>query len=168
MIKPFIYKHHSIHKAQSFVNYVFLEVILKAQKIAEPVFSSDLVIEKYKNLIDGINDDYIKNPLVQIYAICKTLNNKSLKVLRKAIINNNRIRELCKGEIEPVLYSEIEAINSDLAKNLKSFCDNLYDESIKKAPFYNKYHCYPKVFRITQKTSVRLRIHSTKSGNGGK
>lgn len=139
MIKPFIYKHHSIHKAQSFVNYVFLEVILKAQKIAEPVFSSDLVIEKYKDLIDGINADYIKNPLIQIYATCKTLNNKSLKVLRKAIINNNRIRELCKGEIEPVLYSEIEAVNSDLAKNLKSFCDNLYDESIKKAPFYSKY-----------------------------
>lgn len=157
MIRPYVYKHHSIHNANSFVNYIFMEVILKAPKIAEPVFSSNLVIEKYKDLIDGINNNYVKNPLIEIYAICKTLNNKSLKTLRKAVLNNNRIRELCKGEIEPVLYSEIEAINSDLSKSLKVFCDYLYDESIKKASFYNKYETIDNYYNFLVGKSLTCR-----------
>jgi hypothetical protein len=60
------------------------------------------------------------------------------------------------GEID--LNSELDtlllAINKDGHQFLRSYLNEL--------------HCYPKVFRITQKTSVRLRIHSTKSGNGGK
>lgn len=140
MIRPFIYKYHPIHKSNSFVNYVFLEVILKAYKPnSEKEFSSDLVIEKYKKIIDDINEDYIKKPLTEIYSICNKLDINSIKVLKKAILNNNRIRELCNGTIEPVLYGEITKINNELAKQIKIFCDNLYDQSIKKAVFYHQY-----------------------------
>ncbi|MBU2946605.1 hypothetical protein [Zobellia uliginosa] len=134
-----------------------MEVILKAPKLADSIFSSNLVLDKYKNLIDGVNVNYIKNPLIEIYSICKKLDKSSIKTLKKAVINNNRIRELCKGEVEPVLYSEIEIIDNTLAQQIKYFCDNLYDESIKKAAFYNQFDSIDNYYNFLVGKSVTCR-----------
>jgi hypothetical protein len=116
-----------------------LDVIFRAPKIHDHIFSSALVLPKYRILIIAINNNYVLNPLSDAYLICKGLSTKQLKTLKKAVHNNNKIRELCNGTIEPVKYSEIEVINADLVVALKSFCNYLYDEVIKKAPFYNNY-----------------------------
>lgn len=139
MLKPYKYKHSEIHKVQSFVNHVILDIISRAPKISDKVFSSNLVLPKYRKLIDEVNAEYILNPLSEAYLICKSLKSENLKVLKKAVHNNNKIRQLCNGELEPVQYSEISKINTDLSKHLKIFCDFIYDQSINKAPFYNKY-----------------------------
>jgi hypothetical protein len=139
MLRPYIYKHSKIHKVQSFVNYIVLDILCKAPIIPDLIFSSNLVLPKYKTLIDEVNVEYIFNPLSESYRICKTLNSQNIKVLKRALHNNNRIRELCNGEIEPVLYDEIEKINPDLCRAIKLFCDNLYDFSVKREAFYNQF-----------------------------
>lgn len=139
MIRPYKYSYNKIQKIQSFVNHVMLDIIFRAPKIHDPIFSSALVLPKYRILITGINNNYVLNPLSDAYIICKGLSVKQLKTLKKAVHNNNKIRELCNGTIDAVKYSEIEEINADLVVALKSFCNYLYDEVVKKAPFYNNY-----------------------------
>ena len=139
MLRPYKFKHHKIHKAQSFVNYIVLEILCKARSFTQPNFSSALVLPKYRSLIDDVNVEYILNPLTEAYAICRTLSRKDLNVLKSAVLQNNRIRELCNGEIKPVLYADIEKINARLSEQIKVFCDKLYDESINKAAFYRQF-----------------------------
>lgn len=139
MLRPYSFTYSKIHRIQSFVNHVLLDVIFRADKLANPNFSSALVLLKYRGLIDGVNHAYILNPLIQAYQICKGLNRFQLKTLKRAVHCNNKIRELCNGGIEPVKYDEIEKIDPDLKDALKTFCDFLYDESIDKAPFYSTY-----------------------------
>ena len=132
MLKPYNYSYSKIQKVQSFLNHVMLDVIFNAKNITDATFSSTLVLPKYRNLIDGINNDYVLTPLSKAYVICKTLNRKQIKLLKTAVHNNNKIRELCNGEIQPVKYDEIETININLKKAIKTFCDCLYDYCIKK------------------------------------
>lgn len=153
MIRPYQYSYNKIQKIQSFVNHVMLDVIFKAPKIPNPTFSSALVLPKYRILITGINNNYVLNPLSDAYLICKGLSSTQLKTLKKAVHNNNKIRELCNGTIEPVKYSEIEIINADLVVALKTFCNYLYDEVVKKAPFYNNYENINTYYKTVVKKS---------------
>jgi hypothetical protein len=141
MIRPYKLKHFPIHKVQSFVNFVVLEILCKPYIANE--FSSAIFPLKYRPLIDEVNSDYIFTPLSNAFSICKDLydngKKKELRILKKALIQNNRIRELCTGEIEPVLYSDIKKINPSLCENVKTFCDKMYDNSLGLAPFYNVY-----------------------------
>ena len=98
-----------------------------------------MVHPKYRPLIDKVNSDYILNPLTEAFRICKALNKQQLKVLKKAVLQNNRIRELCNGSIKPILYSEIEKIDENLSKRLKKFCNELYDSCIYREPFYSEF-----------------------------
>ena len=153
MIRPYQYSYNKIQKIQSFVNHVMLDVIFRAPKIPAPLFSSALVLPKYRILITEINNDYVLNPLSDAYRISKGLSPKHLKILKKAVHNNNKIRELCNGTLEPVKYSEIEEINSDLVVALKRFCNYLYDEVVKKAPFYNNYENINAYYKTVVKKS---------------
>tara|TARA_R110002012_G_scaffold5123_1_gene23404 strand:+ start:8124 stop:9083 length:960 start_codon:yes stop_codon:yes gene_type:complete len=132
-----------------------LDVIFNAKNIAAVTFSSILVLPKYRNLIDGINNDYVLTPLAEAYIICKTLNRTQIKLLKTAVYNNNKIRELCNGDIEPVKYDQIEAIDVNLKKAIKTFCDSLYDHCIKRAPFYTEYEDINAYYKtVVKKSSV--------------
>lgn len=139
MLRPYKLSYAKIHKLQSFVNHVMIDVIFRAPKLADAIFTSALVLPKYRNLIDAVNTQYILDPLSEAYSICKGLNTRQLKMLKQAVHNNNKIRELCNGSLQPVRYNEIQKISVDLKDALKTFCDYLYTESISKAPFYNNY-----------------------------
>jgi hypothetical protein len=155
MLRPYNYSYSKIQKVQSFVNHVMLDVIFNAKKIAAPTFSSTLVLHQYRNLIDGINSDYVLTPLSEAYIICKTLNRKQIKLLKTAVHNNNKIRELCNGDIQPIKYDQIENININLKKVIKTFCDCLYDHCIKLAPFYNIYEDINAYYKtVVKKSSV--------------
>lgn len=155
MLKPYNYLYSEIQKVQSFVNHVMLDVIFNAKNIGAPTFSSALVLQKYRNLIDAINSDYVLTPLSEAYIICKTLDRKEIKLLKTAVHNNNKIRELCNGDIQPVKYSQIETINVDLKKAIKTFCDCLYDHCIKRAPFYTVYEDINTYYKkVVKKSSV--------------
>lgn len=139
MIKSYNYSYSKIQRVQSFVNHVMLDVVFNAKNISATSFSSSLVLPKYQILIDEINIDYILNPLSEAFLICKNLSSKQIKLLKTAVHNNNKIRELCNGDIQPVKYEQIEAMDKNLKKAIKLFCDCLYDHCIKLAPFYTSY-----------------------------
>lgn len=132
-----------LHRMQSFVNYMMLEVILKAPKMEMEHFSTNMVIPRYQGLIDGVNDKYLLEPLKIMYDRCRSLKPYQLKVLRKAVYNNNRIKELCEGHLKPVHYSELENVlgeeNKDLLEAIKTFCYALYDQCLRRKPFKDKY-----------------------------
>lgn len=139
MIRPYKHIRSNFHSLQSFVNHLFLEVIFKAPKLPQNQFDSSMVLAKYQPLIDDVNDEYLLNPLKEIYKICRSLNPQDLKVLKRGVHVNNKIRLLCNGELSPVDYEDINNIDKDLSKHLKTFFDKLYDEAIKRAIFYSNY-----------------------------
>lgn len=155
MIRAYNYSYSKIQKIQSFVNHVMLDVVFNAKNIPAAAFNSTLVLPKYRNLIDEINSDYILTPLSEAFIICKGLNRIQIKLLKTAVHNNNKIRELCNGDIQPVKYEQIQEINADLKKSLKLFCDSLYDHCIKLAPFYTSYEDINTYYKtIVKKSSV--------------
>lgn len=139
MLRPYHLPYSKIQKVQSFVNHVMLDVVFNAKKIAATDFSSALVLLKYQPLIDEIEPKYILTPLSEAFKICKGLDRKQIKLLKTAVHNNNKIRELCNGDVQPVKYQQIEAINPKLKEALKTFCDSLYDHCIKLKPFSSSY-----------------------------
>lgn len=155
MLRPYNFPYSKIQKVQSFVNHVMLDVVFNAKNIAAANFTSALVLPKYRHLIDDINQNYILAPLNEAFVICKTLNRKQIKLLKTAVHNNNKIRELCNGTIQPVKYEQIQAINADLKKAIKLFCDSLYDDCTKLKPFYETYEDLNKYYKtIVKKSSV--------------
>ncbi len=155
MLKPYLYSYSKIQKVQSFVNHVMLDVIFNAQNNPAINFSSALVLPKYIALIDGVNTDYILTPLSVAYTICKNLDRKQIKLLKTAVHNNNKIRELCNGTIQPVKYEQIEAVNPDLKRAIKLFCDCLYDHCITLKPFYTEYENINAYYKtVVKKSSV--------------
>ena len=153
MLRAYKLPYSKIQKVQSFVNHVMLDVVFNAKNLAAASFSSVLVLPKYRHLIDYINKDYILNPLSEAYIICKTLNRKQIKLLKTAVHNNNKIRELCNNDLQPVKYEQIEAINFDLKKAIKIFCDSLYDHCLKLKPFYTSYEHINAYYKTVVKRS---------------
>ncbi|WP_114819237.1 hypothetical protein [Chryseobacterium sp. KLBC 52] len=139
MIKPYKLVASPFHEIQSFVNHLFLDVIFRAPHFAQLDFDTSLVLPKYRALLDEINSEYLLNPVSECFAICKTLSPKNLKILKRGVHNNNKIRLLCNGDLTPVEYSDIDRINSILSNHLKFFFDNLYNQAVKKAVFYHKF-----------------------------
>ncbi|MCD8031149.1 MAG: hypothetical protein LUF85_10110 [Bacteroides sp.] len=152
MLRPFLYKQHKIQRFQSFVNHVFLEIICRAPKLKSryPTFPFGLVAPKYNPILEEVNQEYIKDPLCTIYEVARDLPPESIKTLRRAVVLNNRIEELCKGEAEPVLYSDLEKIDNPektLTTHIKILCKHLYNEVMDRAPFthtYGKLNAYYK------------------------
>lgn len=132
-----------LHRVQSFVNYIMLEVILKAPKLKRKQFSTRMVIPRYQRLIDGVNKSYLLDPLRVMYDGCRNLTPYQLKVLRKAVYNNNKIEELCEGRLKPVHYSELRDVlgdkNEKLIEAIKTFCYELYDNCLRRKPFKDEY-----------------------------
>lgn len=133
----------STQSIQSFVNYIMLEVVLKAKKYPNAEFSSDMVIKKYRLLVQKCKVKLFK-PISDLYSICRKLDNKHIKILRKAVIENNRIKDLCEGKFSPVRYSYIETHFGDcdgekLVRDIQALCNNLYDHTLACRTFENKY-----------------------------
>jgi 5-methylcytosine-specific restriction endonuclease McrA len=142
MLRPYKLPKSNIFKVQSFVNYIVIDILCKPTIANE--FSSNLVLPKYKGLVE-VNSNYILNPISEIFKFCKKIPKKELNLLKKAVLHNNRIRQLCNGEIKPVLYSELKFTtltdieNIQFQKYIKSFCTYLYEECLDLASFYNIY-----------------------------
>src|SRR5690606_14106241 len=148
MIRPYKHIQSNFHSLQSFINHLFLDVIFHAPKLPQNQFDSSMVLAKYQPLIDEVNDDYLLKPLKESFIICKTLKPKDLKILKRGVHVNNKIRLLCNGELNPVGYEEIVVINKDLSKQLKTFFDKLYDEAINRAIFYNNYQKVDDYYKV--------------------
>lgn len=144
MLYPYKYPKAKIQQLQSFVNYIMLEVVLRAKKIPDPTFSVGLVIPKYEGIIRDVNAKYILDPISNMYLDSKKLDRFHLKLLRKAVLENNRIEELCDGRFSPVRYKYLSTFftqnfEKDMLENINTFCAKLYEKCLCFAPIYNMF-----------------------------
>lgn len=144
MLYPYKYPKAKIQQLQSFVNYIMLEVVLRAKKIPDSTFSVELVIPKYAELISNVNAKYIFEPISNMFIDSKKLDCFHLKILRKAVLENNRIEDLCDGKFMPVRYKYLNTVftqdfEKDMLKNIKTFCVKLYEKCLYLAPVNIRY-----------------------------
>lgn len=140
-----------LRKVQSFVYYIMLEVILRAPKLKNKRFTLNMVIPRYRQLIEGVNEDYLLKPLEVMYVSCKRLKPYQLRLLRKAVYCNNKIKELCEGRLKPVHYSELSVAlgkeNDAFIEALRKFCYALYDNCLKRKIFVDSYEDVKNYYR---------------------
>lgn len=144
MLYPYKYPKAIIQHLQSFVNYIMLEVVLRAKKISASKFSVSLVIPKYVPLVTDINDDYVFTPISEMYKRAKKLDSFHLRLLRKAIYENNKIEELCEGAYTPISYKYLESLfkqdfEVEMLGYIKTFCTKLYEKCLSLKPIYDRY-----------------------------
>lgn len=144
MLYPYKYPKAKIQNLQSFVNYIMLEVVLRARKISAAEFSVSFVIPKYVPLVIDINDDYVLTPISEMYKRAKKLDSFHLRLLRKAIYENNKIEELCEGTYTPISYKYLEScfkqdFEVEMLGYIKTFCTKLYEKCLSLKPIYDRY-----------------------------
>lgn len=122
---------------QVFVNHVVLEILCKPKR--HKAFDISFFHPRFRAMVDKINDRYIYLPVKNAFEICKKLPKNKLKILEKALRNNNRIEDLCKNRIEPVTYEELSKISPELKDNLYSFCKHLYEIVLIRVPFTSRF-----------------------------
>ena len=144
MLLTYKYVWDDIRHVQSFVNYIMLEVILKSPKLAVSELNGNVVIKKYWTLIQGVNPDLLLNPLSELFVICKGLDRDKIKLLKRAVLVNNRITGLCAGKLNPVRYNDLKSVfiaNDDkkVPDLIKTICNNLYEKCLDRTAFTSKY-----------------------------
>lgn len=132
------------HRIQSFVNYIMLEVVLNARKMQNEHFDITMVrVERYRKLIEGVDNRYLLNPLSTMYDEFRTLSPWQIRLFRKAVYCNNKIKDLCECKLKPVHYSELENAVGEghrlLIAAIRQFCYSIYNDCIRRAPFYHEF-----------------------------
>ncbi len=130
---------HSIQEFQLCIEHTVLSVwCCPIGRFSQTKLHSKLrpLVEEVKNN----NNDYLYIPIKTIYNIFKDkLNSAEIKIIKRGFKANNAIKKLCEGKGTPLLYNDIEAINRDLANEIKSFFNNLYTEVFKLQSFKNHF-----------------------------
>lgn len=145
MLFPYNYPKHKIQKIQSFVNYIMLEVVLAIHKFPDKQVPLDQIVSKYLALIQGVSETVILYPMTKMYEDARELDRFHRKIIRKAVLENNKVEELCnKKELYPVRYSYMNSrftkpYEKDMIENIKLFCNNLYEICLRRSSFYSTY-----------------------------
>mgnify|MGYP002522511736 CR=1 FL=1 len=132
------------HRIQKFVNYIMLEVVLRSPKMKEDDFNLEMVrVDRYRKLIENVDSEYLLTPLSVMYKEFHKLEPWQLRLFRKAVYCNNKIKDLCEKKQTPVHYSELaNAVgeeHSALIVAIRQFSYSLYDKCVRRAPFYHEF-----------------------------
>ena len=140
MLFNYRYVNHSIEGFQVYLDHLVKEVWCKVPSdFSVELLHPDLqqiVLEIYdteENIPRGKTRDWLYGPIVGIYEIFRTrLTPGQREQVAAWYDHNNDIEALCVNDSAkvPGTYSHIEAINADLAKLLKLFCQSLYPDVI--------------------------------------
>lgn len=136
MLYSYNYIIHDLEKMQTYMDYIFFEVWLKAKKHDE--FSLSLFEKKselkeiifyffYKDDSPKYGKEFVEKVL-KIFNIFKSLNSYELKLLKKWYLSNNNLREICRGNKKPIRYTDIR-FNDKLVTLLYELYKNLYDQN---------------------------------------
>lgn len=135
MLFNYRYVEHDIEKFQTWLDHLVKEVWCRN----DGDYSIDLLHADLKEIVeeiandDRITKDHLDGPIKSIDALFQT----QLTVAQRAQVaawydHNNDIEALCSNvpSKPPGTYTDIEAINEDLAKALKTFCKSLFTDVI--------------------------------------
>lgn len=140
MLFTYTYVQHKMEKMQEFIDFIFSEVWCKA-----PIglaFSLDL-FEDEPDLREvllsfGFTANAPKygkqfyNDIKTIYELFATLNPQQIEQLQEWYQANNDIEKVCTNNpaVQVARYADIDAISSDLRKQLVSFFKELYSQQL--------------------------------------
>lgn len=138
------YVKHPVENLHTYIKHTVFEVWCKPSG----VFDISMLHKDFQPIVEEISknkNDYLKQPIEEIYKICQLLQNPELELLKNAFNQNNAIEELCNGKIKPILYADIInkidiklPVNQKLSPILKDFCKNLFNHVLKLKAFTSK------------------------------
>lgn len=122
----YTYKHisHDFSKMHGFIEHLVLNVWCSPKGN----YNINKLDVDFIPIVEGVNHDYLKNPIRKIYGICRGLTSQQRKRLKDGFKENNAIENLCKGKGTPLLYSQIETFSPQLKRELDKFFKNLYSK----------------------------------------
>jgi len=138
MLFNYVYVTHRLEKLQNWLEHLVKNVWCDPKphfylRLLEPELQK-IVRETVKN---AKRRDYLWKPIREIHNICRDqLSPQDRLALIKWFDDNNDIESLCIGRagINPTTYTDISKINAKLAKELETFCTNLWCKVRKLKP----------------------------------
>lgn len=124
------YVSHSVENLHEYIKHTIQEVCCKPNG----AFSVNKLHPDFQAIVEAVSknkNDYLKQPIEDIYNICLTLDTSQLKIISDAFSTNNAIEDLCEGRLKPFLYEDIEKISVPLSEKLKQFCKDLFNHVLK-------------------------------------
>jgi hypothetical protein len=106
-----------------YIRHLVLDVWCNA---SQP-FSTDLLLPPFAVLVDAMPNNYLLNPIQEIYDDLKRKPKSFKRLLHDGFRKNNNIEALCSGNASPVQYLVIKAIDKDFSNKLYKFFVNAYD-----------------------------------------
>lgn len=127
-------ENHPIYRFQEWLDHLVQEVWCRQ----DGDYSIDLLHSDLKTIVEDLgNDDAVKinhldGPIKTIDALMRHLSPEQRQQVSQWYDNNNEIEALCANDPAkpPGTYADIECINQDLAKELKTFCKSLFTDVI--------------------------------------
>jgi|SRR5688572_5903911 len=122
MLYTFKHSLHDFQKMHTYIEHLVLNVWCKP----DGNFNMNKLHIDFIPIVNGVNDRYLRIPIRNIYRICRGLKPSNRLRIKNGFKANNAIKELCKKNEAPLLYSQIEAFNQPLCQQLEVFFKNLY------------------------------------------
>ena len=113
---------HPLDKFQVYIRHLVLDVWCRADR----PFTTDLLLPEFAVLVNAMPDDYLLNPITEIYNDLKRKPKKFKQLLHDGFRKNNNVEALCEGIITPLHYSTIKALDKAFAVKLYKFFVNAY------------------------------------------
>jgi hypothetical protein len=139
MLFNYRYVTHPIETFQTWLDHLVKDVWCKAAGTFDlDLLHADLrevVLEIYNTEEAkpyGRTGDWLHGPIRDIFNLFIALSPQQRQQISDWYDNNNDIEALCANDPQklPVTYAEIQAINPDLEKELKAFCQSLFTNVI--------------------------------------
>jgi len=139
MLFNYRYVPHDIEKFQTWLDHLVKEVWCKAAgDFHVDMLHADLqlvVLDIYNTeeaKPNGKTHDWLFGPIDEIFKLFKNLTSDQREQISTWYDNNNDIEALCANDPQktPGTYAQIKAINTDLEKKLKKFCQSLFTDVI--------------------------------------
>lgn len=137
MLFAYQYVSHDLEKMQGYMDFIFYEVWIKADILGEfdiSLFDGNTELQTTFNYLylSENSPEYGKKfvgSVKKIFDLCKLISRWQRRKLSYWYKVNNRIEDLCNGMYRPALYSDLDTINKELSKELKSIYGNLYSQN---------------------------------------
>lgn len=130
MLKAYKSINNDIFKAHNLIVFLVDEVWTKADNKQCRTRLNDELKALHRKY------EWFRKHVNSIYKVCKSLTPAEKNAFKNAFKENNRIEDLCRGNISPV---DLSTLNDDLIKAIRPFFKLLYTKFLGWALVYNKY-----------------------------
>ena len=147
MLFKYTYISDDAEKMQEFAKHIVIDIWCNARRTRP--YNISLVSDAY-DLPDGSIENFrakvsrtpnLKNPIKNIYNICKLFTVVKKNYIRETFEINNNIEAICDNTISPRFYDDLTMHTSaNFSNKVKIFFNNLFESIFKQEPFYLNHH----------------------------